>query len=124
MRFSVTPLIAIVLSLAAIALSRAEPPAFDINQQQSPPKTPPDWVGTLIDQGKNDLRLKGLMTPPGIKVEIVADFPTVVNPVGMTFADDGTPYVLEWLPSTGDEWRETPVTITYKDGSKAAMSRR
>jgi putative membrane-bound dehydrogenase-like protein len=112
---------AIFLS-TAVAPVNAEPPAFDINQQQSPPKPAPRWLGASIDQGKNDARLKGLMTPAGIKVEIVAEYPTVVNPVGMTFADDGTPYVLEWLPSPGDEWRETPVTITYKDGSKREVA--
>ena len=36
----------------------------------------------------------------------------------MIFGNDGTLYVLEWRPSPGDEWRETPETFTYKDGSK------
>ena len=40
----------------------------------------------------------------------------------MTFADDGTPYVLEWLPSPGDDWRETPVEFKYKDGSKRTVA--
>jgi putative membrane-bound dehydrogenase-like protein len=89
---------------------------FDFTQPQSPPRPSPKWL-KIIDQGANDPRLKGYFTPEGLKVEIVADAPTVVNPVGMTFADDGTPYVLEWRPSPGDDWHEVPVTFTYKDGT-------
>src|SRR2546423_1458711 len=86
---------------------------FDFHQAQSPPRPLPGWIRTekdkqvFIDQGQYDPRLKGLRTPEGLKVEIVADFPTVMNPVGMTFADDGTPYVLEWLPG-GTHWNEQP----------------
>src|SRR5262249_32034278 len=61
---------------------------------------------------------KGYITPEGIRVEIVAEEPVVVNPVGMLFNDDGQLFVLEWKPSPGDEWRETPVEFKYKDGSK------
>lgn len=93
---------------------------FDINQPQSPPLPAPRWL-KIIDQGTNDPRLKGYFTPEGLKVEIVAEYPTVVNPVGMTFADDGTPYVLEWLPG-GTNWNEFPETITYKDGSKRTVA--
>src|SRR4051794_7492764 len=78
---------------------------FDFNQPQSPPRPAPAWL-KLIDQGANDPRLKGYLTPEGVKVEIVADFPTVVNPVGMTFADDGTLHVLEWLPDQGASFPE------------------
>src|SRR5260370_42429466 len=45
----------------------------------------------------------------------------------MTFGLDGTLYVLEWLPSLGDEWKETPEPMTYKDGTKrnvATMKKR
>jgi putative membrane-bound dehydrogenase-like protein len=106
---------------AAVQPVAAEaPPAgdkkFDFNQPQSPTLPAPAGL-TFIDQGSNDPRLKGYRTPAGFKLEIVAEEPTVVNPVGMTFANDGTPYVLEWRPSPGDEWKETPVTFTYKDGS-------
>ena len=38
----------------------------------------------------------------------------------MTFADDGTPFVLEWRP--GDDGRETPETITYKDGTTRTIA--
>ncbi|HZY83327.1 MAG TPA: PVC-type heme-binding CxxCH protein, partial [Gemmataceae bacterium] len=89
---------------------------FDFTQPQSPPRPAPKWL-KIIDQGANDPRLKGYFAPEGMRVEIVAEGPTVVNPVGMTFADDGTPYVLEWRPSPGDEWKETPEVFTYKDGT-------
>jgi putative membrane-bound dehydrogenase-like protein len=49
----------------------------------------------MIDQGKHDPRLKGYFTPSGIKVEIVAEFPVVVNPIGMAFDEGGALFVLE-----------------------------
>jgi hypothetical protein len=42
-------------------------------------------LGKLIDHAEHDPRLKGYLTPEGVKVEIVADFPTVANPAAMTF---------------------------------------
>ncbi len=107
----------------------AQPPPerFDFNQQSSPPRPAPKWL-KFIDQGVNDKRLKGYITPEGIKVEIVADAPTVINPVGMTFATDGTPYVLEWRPDQGpNSFPEASLDFTYKDGSKrkvATMSKK
>lgn len=109
------------LPLAALA---AQP--TDLNQPQSPPRPTPPWV-KIVDQGKFDPRLKGYFTPEGLRVEIVAENPTIVNPVGMQFGNDGTLYVLEWRPSPGDEWRETPESFTYKDGTKrnvATMKKR
>jgi putative membrane-bound dehydrogenase-like protein len=99
---------------------------IDYSQPQTPSKPAPKWL-KLVDLGKQDERLKGYRAPEGVKVEIVADAPAVVNPVGMTFGDDGTPYVLEWRPSPGDDWREKAETFTYKDGSKrnvATMTKR
>jgi hypothetical protein len=75
------------------------------------PKHAPSWVN-MIDQGALDPRLKGYKTPEGVKVEIVAENPVVVNPVALTFADDGTPYVLERRPSPGDELPEKKETFT------------
>jgi putative membrane-bound dehydrogenase-like protein len=93
-------------ALAVLSAAVAAPPGSDVAAPQSPPRPIPEWLTTpswfghtgqrVIDQGRHDPRLKGYVTPEGIKVEIVADFPTVVNPVGMAFADDGTPFVLEW----------------------------
>ncbi|MGF1578566.1 MAG: PVC-type heme-binding CxxCH protein [Gemmataceae bacterium] len=85
--------------------------------QQSPPKPAPEWF-KAIDQGKTDPRLKGYFTPEGLKVEIVAEAPEVINPVGMTFGPDGTLYVLEWLKWKGGNFPASSVTFTYKDGSK------
>ncbi len=55
----------------------------------------PDWLGKYVDHGARDARLKDYQTPEGLKLEIVADAPTVVNPIAMTFAPDGTLYVIE-----------------------------
>jgi putative membrane-bound dehydrogenase-like protein len=102
------------------AFAFAQAPQFDYKQIQSPPKPTPDWV-KLVDQGKFDPRLKGYVTPEGIRVEIVAEEPTIINPVGMTFGTDGTLYVLEWKPDVNG-WPETPEVITYKDGTKRAIA--
>jgi len=118
--------IAAVAALSA-ALLAADPLRTDLSQPQSPPRPFPKWIKTenkkqvFIDQGKNDPRLKGILTPEGIKVEIAADFPTVVNPVGMTFAEDGTPFVLEWLPG-GTNWHEVSEEFTYKDGTRRKVA--
>jgi len=100
----------------------AQQPPIDIKQEQSPAKPAPKWL-KIIDQGKNDPRLKGYFTPEGLKVEIVADNPTIVNPVGMTFAEDGTPYVLEWRPDLGGStFPEFKEEFTFKDGSKRLIA--
>ena len=118
----------LVVTLIGLTTPQAAPPAaekIDPAAIASPTKPLPAWLkgdGKFIDQEANDKRLKGYITPEGIKVEIVADCPTVINPVGMTFSTDGTPYVLEWRPSPGDEWRETAETITYKDGSQRKIA--
>lgn len=75
-------------------------------------KPAPSWL-KIIDQGDLDPRLKGYKTPEGIKVEIVAENPVVVNPVGMAFADDGTLYVLERGPSLGDENKEKTEPVKH-----------
>jgi HEAT repeat protein/glucose/arabinose dehydrogenase len=82
-----------------------------------PAQPPPQWV-KMTGQGQNDPRLKGFSTPEGLKLEIVAEAPTVVNPVGMAFADDGTLYVVEWLPGEPVNALET---VRYKDGSMRAF---
>jgi quinoprotein glucose dehydrogenase len=90
----------ILFRLAGVALAvaascpltrAADAPAA--SAPESAPKPAPSWV-KIIDQGDLDPRLKGYKTPEGVKVEIVAENPVIVNPTGMAFGDDGTPYVL------------------------------
>src|SRR5262249_47262897 len=76
----------------------------------------------MVDQGKNNPRLKGYLTPEGIKLEIVADYPVVINPVGMSFGDDGKLYVLEWEKFQGGSVPEVQETIRYKDGSTRKLA--
>lgn len=113
-----TGLLAIALGSAFSARGQEK---TDLNQQSSPPRPKPEWV-KYIDQGDNDPRLKGYISPEGIKVEIVADAPTVINPVGMTFGPDGTLYVLEWVPAEGENFPESSVVFTYKDGTKKKVA--
>lgn len=93
------------------------PPA-EFSQPQSPTKPEPFPV-TLVDQGKFDPKLKGYYLPDGFRMEVVLAEPDVINPVGMTFAPDGSLFVMEWRPDavTGDKWFEVKETFRYKDGS-------
>ena len=53
----------------------------------------------------------------------MADAPTVINPVGMTFGTDGTPYVLEWRPEASpNNFPEANLEFTYKDGTKRKVA--
>jgi putative membrane-bound dehydrogenase-like protein len=109
-----------MLLLAGLAYSPAQGP--DLNFQQSPARPAPDWLH-IIDQGQLDSRLNGYFTPEGFKVEIVAEEPAVINPVGMTFGPDGTLYVLEWVPSKdGSPGSDSSVVFTYKDGSQRKVA--
>ncbi|HEY7153251.1 MAG TPA: PVC-type heme-binding CxxCH protein [Gemmataceae bacterium] len=104
--------------LLAVSLCLAGMFHLEFARAQSP-KRPASKQLQMIDQGVNDPRLKGYFTPEGVKLEIVAEEPVVVNPIGMTFDDDGTPYVLEWR--RGDE-SEAVETFTYKDGTKRQVA--
>jgi putative membrane-bound dehydrogenase-like protein len=83
----------------------------------SSPRTP-DWF-KAVDQGGSDPRLKGYFAPEGVKVEIVADGPTVASPAGIAFGDDGALYVLE---RRGGDPKEVAEEFTYKDGSKRKVA--
>jgi len=73
---------------------------------------------TIVDHGKYDPRLKGYFAPDGIQIDIVAEAPNVINPVGMTFDADGNLYVLEWVEDPKGRADKTQVEFTYKDGTK------
>src|SRR5262245_45747191 len=84
------------LALAALLpLARADEvsPKDALTRDTSPALPAPKGL-KFVDQGTHDRRLAGYRTPDGLKLEIVAEAPVVVNPVGMTFAE-GTPFVLE-----------------------------
>jgi putative membrane-bound dehydrogenase-like protein len=96
----------------------AAPAPFDYLQPQSPPKPSPKWL-KLADQGELNPRLAGFKLPEGIRAEIVAEEPATINPVGMTFAEDGTAYVLEWR--AGDGGAEALEEFVYKDGTRRSV---
>ncbi|MGE0609759.1 MAG: PVC-type heme-binding CxxCH protein [Pirellulales bacterium] len=96
----------------------AEP--FDYHQSESPPLPAPSWV-RMIDQGTLNPRLAGIHTPDGIKIEIVAQEPQVINPVGMAFDDSGRPYVLEWR--VAPDSRHEAAQVTLQDGSTVTVNR-
>lgn len=108
--------LACFLCVLSLASAQSSP---DLTFQQSPPKPKPEWLN-LVDHGKTEPRLKGMVAPDGIRIEIVADAPTIINPVGMTFDNDGNLYVLEWRPSPSS--KEDVAIFTYKDGSKKKVN--
>jgi glucose/arabinose dehydrogenase len=91
----------------------------NLASQQPPSKEAPP---KRIDHGASDPALKGITTPEGFKLELVAKEPLVVDPVALVFTDAGTPLVLESRPSPQDEKREGTLEITYKDGSKRTLA--
>lgn len=112
MKPSIRGLLALVLMGAALA------GAADTDKPKTAPPPAPRWFKS-VDQGGD---LKGYLTPEGVKLEVVADFPVVTNPVGMTFGEDGSLYVIEWRPDPKPIGEEV-FTIVYKDGSLHTFTR-
>jgi putative membrane-bound dehydrogenase-like protein len=104
--------------LASTTVSLAA--TIDYNLNETPSLPVPSWV-QMIDQGERDPRLAGIFTPSAIQVEIVAEQPVVVNPVGITFSDAGDLYVLEWR--VAPESKHITYEVTFKDGTKAMVNR-
>lgn len=122
------------LGLAALGLlltqlptthsTAAPPPApAEFAQPQSATKPPPFPV-KMVDQGQYDPALKGYYLPDGFRLEVALAEPDVVNPVGLTFAPDGSLFVLEWAqdPVAGDRWNAVLETFRYKDGTTRAVT--
>jgi putative membrane-bound dehydrogenase-like protein len=76
----------------------------------------------LVELSKFDPRLKGHYAPKGIKVEIIAAEPTIIDPTGMAFADDGTLYVAEWR--SADHMYDTWDTVKLPEGGSVRVTRR
>lgn len=108
----------VLLAVFSTSLVTAQvPPPAEFVEPQSR-TLPAPFPVPLVDQGKFDPRLKGLLAPAGIRTEIVAEAPTVVNPVAMTFAPDGTLFVAEWRADpVHNAWFEFAETFRYRDGS-------
>jgi putative membrane-bound dehydrogenase-like protein len=105
----------VVLFLAVAAHGQNQPPS-----PTEPALSTPKWV-EMFDQGEVDPRLKGIQTPRGIKLEIVAQEPAVKYPRQLAFGDDGTLYVLEWTTSGNSRVQSTDVELA--DGRKATFHR-
>jgi putative membrane-bound dehydrogenase-like protein len=119
-------LIAMCFSSFLAAQSRDDP-KIDLNFQQSPTKPAPEGI-KIVAQGGADERLKGMLLPEGVKIDLVALEPTVLNPRCITFDDVGHLYVLEWVapPAKDSDLNDQFMTVQYKDGSlrKVAVKRK
>jgi quinoprotein glucose dehydrogenase len=111
----------ILLGTLAVAAPPAPAPPVEFAQPESPRKPAPFPI-KYVDAGIMEPGLKGTYIPEGFKIEVVADEKAVINPVGMTFAPDGTLYVIEWAPDPGREWLEFKETFHYRDGTKKAVA--
>ncbi len=67
-----------------------------------------------VSTGADDPRLAAYRVAPGYKLQLAATEPMVVNPVAMTFGDDGRLFVIEWMPGGGANDRIR--VLTDKDG--------
>ena len=103
------------------SLIHAAPPELDYHQHEMPALPTPKWV-SMIDQGNRVPELRGMRTPDGVHVDIVAREPVIVDPVGMAFDDQGTAYVLEWREAT--EQVDVTYTVNYRDGTSAQVNRK
>src|SRR5580700_7046415 len=110
----VSLILILVTAIGPVQTSIAAPPQPppDFAQPQSPTKPEPFPI-KMVDQGKYDPALKGYFLPEGFKLEVVINEPDTINPVGMTFAPDGTLFVMEWRPDpvTKDSWFEVKETF-------------
>ena len=102
------------------ALAQSSTQADYLRDEMGPLPTP-EWV-TMKDQGPTNPQLKGMRTPNGVHISIVASDPTIIDPVGMTFADDGSLYVLEWREAT--DQIDTTYDVHYQDGTTATVNRK
>lgn len=117
-------IVSICLPLAAsppVELFAQSAPEADYLRDEMAQLPAPDWV-KMKDPGTTNADLKGLRAPEGIQIDIVASNPTTIDPVGMTFADDGSLYVLEWREAT--EQIDTTYDVHYQDGTTATVNRK
>ena len=113
-------LIALVAPVSGAEVPAAADAPVDYTADESAPRPTPEWV-RMIDQGTHDQRLAGMTTPEGIRVDIVATEPALVDPVGMTFDDAGTPWILQWR--VADDREHIAHRMTLQDGSEVTVNR-
>ena len=104
--------------LACGTAMRAEDPV-ELLQDTSAPIPTPSWAQD-VDLGAQDPALAGYKSLDGLRVEVVASEPLVVNPMGMRFDDDGSLLVLRWVGSGAEI---LPREVVYRDGSRRSMPR-
>jgi hypothetical protein len=76
----------------------------------------------LVELGKDDPRLKGHYAPKGCKVQVIAAEPTIVDPTGMAFDDQGNLYVAQW--KNADHMYDTWETLKLPEGGTTKVLRR
>lgn len=92
---------------------------IELREDTSLPRPVPEWA-RLVDLGERDPAFKGYRALEGLRVEIVATEPLVVNPMGMRFDEDGSLLVLRWV---GGGAEIQPLEVVYRDGTRRNMPR-
>jgi quinoprotein glucose dehydrogenase len=83
---------------------------------------PAEGKAGLVELGGDDPRLKGHYAPKGFKVQIVAAEPTIIDPTGLAFDDQGRLYVSEW--KLADHMYDTWETVKLPEGGTTKVQRR
>lgn len=108
-----------VIGFTGRAHADEKPLPEEVRKPESTIRPPPAGLKGMVDAGKNDPDLAGLKVPEGVRVEIVAREPNVINPVAMRFEADGSLLWIRWVAGAGNGQE----TITYRDGTKRNMPR-
>lgn len=112
---------ALVLSAARTAPAQApQPQPDDYRVQEFAARPAPDWV-SIKDFGEKNPKLAGFRVPDAFRVDVVAEEPVVLNPVSLSFDDQGRAYVIQWNPATSSKLGE--YSITYQDGTTGKIHR-
>jgi putative membrane-bound dehydrogenase-like protein len=112
---------AVMVVLSGVrSVATAAPYDDDYRLYEFPARPNPAWV-RMLDLAPRDPRLAGMEAPAGVKVEIVAQEPAVINPVGITFDESGDLYALEWVFS--ESQGHAQYDVTFRDGTTVTIDR-
>ena len=112
---------ALSLAMTRLAVAQApQPMPDDYRVQEFAARPAPDWVH-IKTHGADAGKLAGFRLADAFKVEVVAEEPIVLNPVALSFDEQGRAYVIQWNPAPGA--RLGDYEVTYQDGTTSKIRR-
>lgn len=94
--------------------------ADDYRVQEFAARPAPQWV-SIKDFGERSPKLAGFKVPAAFRVDVVAEEPVVLNPVSLSFDDQGRAYVIQWNPAKSSHLGD--YDVTYQDGTTSKIHR-